>query len=644
MSKDHFYLTVAIDYSNASPHLGHAYEKVAADAIVRFKKLCGVQAWYTMGTDEHSLNVAKKARSLGLAPKEYCDRMAGEFRRTWESLGIDYSAFKQTSSEEHHRAVQKLITKIYENGHVYRGTYKGWYCVSCEAFYTEKDLVEGKCPVHKRDAEFIEEENYFFRLSSFQQALLDHIESHPEYILPEARRNEILNVLRGGLEDISISRSKVDWGIPLPWDENQVVYVWFDALITYLTGIGYATDDQLFSRYWPADLHLIGKDITRFHCIIWPAMLMAAGLPLPKTVFGHGFLNLRGEKFSKTTGNIIEPAGFAAEYGVDQTRHFLLSEMPFGQDGNFTLEAFIKRVNSDLANDLGNLLSRTTAMIERFCQGEIPSCPAGASDGELRRVAEQLRSEVPPLMDAYRLNEAISVIWRLVRRANKYIDEMAPWELAKDEGKRQRLQAVLFDLAETLRILAIWISPFQVRAPEEIWRQLGLDRDIRSARLEDTAWGGLPAGIRIRRGKPLYPRLEVPADEAQAQPTSATAPSRQQTEAHTMETMDTIDISDFQKLDLRIAQIVSAERLQGADRLLRLNVDLGGEERQVVAGIAQSYAPEDLVGKQVVLLANLKPAKIRGVESQGMILAASDGERLSLVSPLTSMPAGSRVK
>lgn len=647
--KRKFYITVAIDYANSSPHLGHAYEKVCADAIARFKRFQGYDTFYLMGNDEHSINVLRKARQLGKEPKGYCDEMFQVFKNTWDSLGIRYDEFMQTSGERHHRAVQTLIRKINDAGYIYQGTYKGWYCVSCEAFYPEKDLVDGKCPVHKNlAAEYIEEENYFFALSAFRDFLLKHIRKNPEFVEPETRRNEILNILEEGLEDISISRSELTWGIPVPFgNRDQVIYVWFDALTSYISGIGYGTDEDRFNRYWPADMHLIGKDITRFHCIVWPAMLKAAGVPLPKKIFGHGFLTLEGEKMSKTAGNVLDPVEFSRRFGLDALRYFLIAATHFGRDGNFTLGTFVEKVNTDLANDLGNLLSRTTAMIERYRQGKIPAPTADEDDGILRRTAEEVVRKTGEYMDDFRLHDALASIWDLVHAANKYIEDTSPWDLFKDPSRERQLDTVLYNLAESLRILGLLLTPFLVKIPAEIWRQLGIKQDLETFRWEDVRWGGLPAGIKIARGEPIFPRIDLQQALAGADGQSGRAPAAPDVSPTdpVEEDSEEVSVDDFQRIDLRVAEILEAEAVQGSDRLLKLVLDTGGRQRQVVAGIAGHYRPEELVGARVVLVANLKPATIRGVRSEGMVLAAVDGDRPVLVTVEDHrVPPGTKVR
>ncbi len=671
-----YYVTAAIDYPNGAPHVGHAYEKVAGDALARYQRLRGRSAYYLMGNDEHSQNVLRAARERGEDPEAYCARMAEIFSAAWRHLGIGYDTFMRTSDERHVRAVQTLIGRLHERGHVYRGTYHGWYCVSCEAFVTEKELVDGACPVHHRPVERVEETNWFFRLSAFRNAVLAHIESCPEFVRPEARRHEVLNVLRDGLEDISISRVRADWGIPLPWDPDQVVYVWFDALITYLSGAGFGWDDERFARLWPADVHVIGKDIIRFHCVIWPAMLLAAGLPLPRTVYGHGFMNVRGEKLSKTTGNSVDPVRFSDRYGVDATRYYLLAETPFGQDGNFAPESFVKRYNSDLANDLGNLLSRTMAMIERFSSGRIPDPPPGSDDG-FAVAAEASAAALAMAMDGMRLHDGPAALLPLCARANKYIDQQAPWALAK-RGETAHLSAVLYNVAEALRILAVGLSPFLVEASAEIYRQLGMpDGALAAARWGDLRWGGLPPDLLVRRGGALFVRLdpEVVSGDGESFGTAGGArsavlgegtaervgggcesegglsgrsnvPRRAEPEATSTDaTADLVTIEDFGRIDLRTATVVAADRVRGADRLLRLELDMGGGvHRQIVSGIAQHYDPQGMVGRQVVVVANLQPATIRGVVSHGMLLAAGDERGLRLIVPDAPVTPGTGVR
>ncbi len=630
-----FYMTAAIDYNNDIPHIGTASEKIQADAVVRYKRLKGYDAFLVMGTDEHSTNAARKAKKMNLSPEEYSDQMVEKFKDVWRKLNINYDDFVRTSEKRHFHSVQRFFQKIYDNGDIYKGTYKGWYCVSCEAFIREKDLVEGKCPYHNRKPDWIEEENYFFTLSRYQDRLLEHIEKHPEFIQPEVRRNEILNIIKGGLEDVSFSRSSTSWGIPVPFDTSHVIYVWFDALLSYITGIGYAGDDDKFTHYWPADIHLIGKDITRFHCIIWPTMLMSAGLELPKTIFGHGFIYFEGERLSKTLGNIVDPLDTANRFGADPFRYFILREITFGKDGDFSWKKFIDRYNADLANDLGNLLNRTLVLIERSFGGEIPrSGEEEAVDEDLRNTALETVERVDKAMEELNLSGALEEIWTLVRRANRYVEETQPWSLAKN--KEERLATVLYNLAEALRFTSILLSPFIPETVSKMLAQLGIEEKIRKgdwSKLE--RWGGFPPGTKVKRAGPLFPRLRK-EDEALAE--------RGRKEEAVAKSDNRISYEDFEKVELRVAEVVSAEKVAGADKLLKLEIDLGQERRTIVAGIAKQYSPSQIIGKKIIIVANLKPATIRGIESNGMLLAAVKGNDLALLILDRDIELGSRVQ
>jgi methionyl-tRNA synthetase len=627
-----FYITTAIDYANDLPHVGTAYEKICADAIARYKRLAGYDVYFTMGNDEHSINVKKEADRLGYSDTAaYCDEMAVRFEEVWRKLHISYSDFIRTTEPRHRKGVQKLFRKIHDAGDIYKGHYEGWYCESCEAFLGEKDLVGGLCPHHKRKPEWIQEENYFFALSNYQDRLLDHITGHPDFIRPESRRNEILSLIRSGLEDISISRSSFDWGIPLPMDPSHVIYVWIDALSNYITVLGYGEDKSDLWRYWPADLHLIGKDITRFHCVIWPAMLLSAGIRLPKTIFGHGFIDFEGRKMSKSLRHVVQPLDAVDRYGADALRYFLLREVTFGQDGDFSWERFSQRYNADLANDLGNLLSRSVAMAGRYFEGVVPHRdPSG--DRVLMDQAQQTLDRVDAAMSDLQLHTALDAIWELVRAANRFVEVKAPWMLAKDPSRRAELETCLYDLLETLRHLAVLLYPFIPKKAEQMWRQLGLGESLRDQRIESlTQWDGLEPGTKLLKGDPLFPRIESEKN--------APKPGKVLKDAK-----ERVDIKAFEKLDLRVALVQAAEPIPGADKLLKLRVDLGGEQRHLVAGIAQQYEIADLIGKRVVVIANLEPATIRGVRSEGMLLAAGEGEQLALITPDREIGLGAVVR
>ena len=643
-----FYITTAIDYVNSLPHIGTAYEKIGADALARFRRREGDEVHFQMGNDEHSHNVHKAARAKGQDPKAYCDQMRKHFESIWQQLEISYDGFIQTSEDRHRVAVQSLFQTIYDKGDIYQGHYEGWYCNSCEAFYMEKDLVDGHCPHHKAKPEWLHEENYFFRLSKFQEPLLEHYRKHPEFILPAVRRNEIIRLVESGLDDISVSRANVPWGIPLPINETEIIYVWFDALINYLTAIGFPNDQDNVKKWWPADVHVIGKDITRFHCVIWPSMLMSAGLELPKTVFGHGFVYLKGEKMSKTLGNIITPLDVIPKYGADSLRYYLLATSSFGADGDFTWDGFIQRYNADLANDLGNVLNRTVGMAFKYQGGQVSGLRSQVKteDQELREKFQvtlaKIRECMDPLRGDIRTHEALSAIWNFLGAVDKYIDNSAPWALHK-KGEHDRVNDVLNQVTAALRLAALLLHPFLPQPAINIWKRLGLSEqeDFDSIRYPDLNWDDMPTPLQLQQGTPLFPRIEEEADETKGKAMEATAANK----APEKKTEDNqISIDDFAKVELRVAKILAAEKVEGANRLLKLQIDLGTEQRQLVAGIAQSYEPETLVGKQVVVVANLKPATIRGVESNGMLLAASGPNGAIILTPEQEAPLGAKVK